>query len=61
MARLPSSSPPRPDGTASVAERSALASQAAAVEAFRSTEELGRVAGGFVVDWELDGRTSQQQ
>lgn len=60
MTRSPSQSPPRPVGTATVADRSPFAPQAA-VEASRSMEELARVGGGFVVDWELAGQTREQQ
>jgi hypothetical protein len=61
MTRAPSHSPRRPVGTATVAERSPSTSQAAVVGASPSMEELARVAGGFVVEWELDGLTRGQQ
>ena len=52
---------PRPVGTATLPDRSSFAPQAAFVEAVRYMEVVAHVAGGFVVDWELGGSTSEQR
>ncbi len=60
MTTSPSLSPPRLVATATLADGSPFAPEAAVVEAPRCIEVMTRVAGGFV-DWELGGPTREQQ
>lgn len=61
MANSPLLAPQRPVGTSTLPDRSPFAPKPSVVEALRYVEVTARVAGGFVVDWELDGPTRQQK
>ena len=61
MTTSPALAPPRLVATATRPDRSPFAPQPAVVEAARYMEVMARVAGGFVVDWELGGPTREQQ
>ena len=61
MTTSPPLSPPRLVAPATRPDHPSFAPYPAVVEAPRCMEVLARVAGGFVVDWELGGPTRDQQ
>ena len=61
MTTSPPLSPPGPVASATRPDRRFFAPHLAVVEGPRCMEVMTRVAGGFVVDWELGGPTRDQQ